>query len=421
MRWWDAAVSSFWFLPLLIIAVAVGVALGVVQVDRRVEFEFVERWPLIFATGPAGARAVLSAVATSMITVAGVVFSITLVALSLTASQYSSRVLRNFMRSRINQSVLGVFVAIFVYCVIVLRAVRDVSEGASFVPTVGVLVGVLLGVVGILLLVFFIHHIATAIQASSILATVYAETKHVADEIFDREGAIDPEPQDMVAPRGPGGVEVRAGSTGYLQRVDVDGLLRFAADKDLFISVHVRNGAFVRKGDVLAEAHGPEVEDAPVARLRTAFAIGATRQLSQDPSFGIRQMVDVALRALSPGFNDATTAVMAIDYLTALMQDLADRPLRHEARDAEGRRRVIVATPSYGELVAEAFDQIRDCASGRATVLRRLQHAAELLDDVVEHPGRRRAIRQLDQSVDWTVRGSVANPTDRARPIAAGA
>lgn len=138
---------------------AVGLAALIISIDANVKLSFVDNWPLLFGSGAEGARGLLSAVASSMITVAGVVFSITIVALSLTSSQYTSRVLRNFMRDRVNQTVLGVFVGIFAYCLVVLRTIRGGDEGA-FVPSLAVLGGLLLAFVGIGFLIYFIHHIA---------------------------------------------------------------------------------------------------------------------------------------------------------------------------------------------------------------------------------------------------------------------
>ncbi len=168
-HWWQEKRSSFWFVPALMVLDAVVLATVLITVDATVDLHAVERWPLVFGAGAAGARGLLTAVAGSMITVAGVVFSITLVALSLTSSQYTSRVIRNFMRDRVNQIVLGVFVGIFAYCLVVLRTIHGGDEGA-FVPALAVLAGLILAFVGIAFLIYFIHYISMSIQASSIIA-----------------------------------------------------------------------------------------------------------------------------------------------------------------------------------------------------------------------------------------------------------
>ena len=190
-RWWQVTRSSFWFIPAVIVVGAVGLAVALIAVDINVELHVDKKWPLIFGSGADGARGLLSSVAGSMITVAGVVFSITIVALALTSSQYTSRVLSNFMRDQINQVVLGVFVGIFAYCLVVLRTIRGGDEGA-FVPSLAVLGGLVLAFVGIAFLIFFIHHIAMSIQASTIIATAAEETIAAVDHLFPKglgEGA----------------------------------------------------------------------------------------------------------------------------------------------------------------------------------------------------------------------------------------
>ena len=181
-HWWQKIESSFWFVPTTILLGAVTLAIVMITTDATTDLHAVDQWPLFFGAGAAGARGLLTTVAGSMITVAGLVFSITLVTLSLTTSQYTSRVIRNFMRSRVNQMVLGVFVGIFAYCLVVLRTIRGGDEGA-FVPTLAVLVGLILAFVGIAFLIYFIHHISMSIQASSIIAEAAQETIAAVDHL----------------------------------------------------------------------------------------------------------------------------------------------------------------------------------------------------------------------------------------------
>ena len=194
---WQSIRSSFWFVPALMVVDTVVLAILLITLETSLDLHLVGPWPLLFDAGAAGARGLLTTVASSMITVAGLVFSITLVALSLTSSQYSSRVIRNFMRDRVNQWELGVFLGIFAYCLVVLRTIREGNEGA-FIPTLAVLVGLILAFIGIAALIHFIHHIATSIQASSIVGTAAQETLAAVDHLFpeawgedDDEGAED--------------------------------------------------------------------------------------------------------------------------------------------------------------------------------------------------------------------------------------
>jgi len=174
-HWWQETRSSFWLVPAVIVLGAVALATGLIALEANIDVHLDKNWPLVFGAGAAGSRGLLTAVAGSMITVAGVVFSITIVVLSLTSSQYTSRVLRNFMRDRRNQVVLGVFLGVFVYCLVVLRTIRGGDEGA-FVPSLAVLGGLALAFVGTAFLIYFIHHIAMSIQASTIVAAAAEET-----------------------------------------------------------------------------------------------------------------------------------------------------------------------------------------------------------------------------------------------------
>jgi len=186
---WLTLDSSLWFVPTLMVLAALLAAYGLVHLDAAIGTAWTARYPLLFGAGAAGARGMLSAIASSMITVAGLIFSLTLATLAQVASQYTSRLLRNFMRDRTNQVVMGFFVSIFVYCLVVLRTIRGGDEG-SFVPSLAVAFGLLLALVSIGRLIFFIHHIASSIQAANIVAGVAAETEKLLDKVFpERLGA----------------------------------------------------------------------------------------------------------------------------------------------------------------------------------------------------------------------------------------
>ena len=366
---WLKARYSFWFIPTLYLLVAVALAIALIEADGWFPPGTLERWPRLFGSGAEGARALLTAIAGSMITVAGVVFSITLVALSLASSQYTPRVLRNFLSDRITQSVLGAFVGIFAYCLVVLRTIRGGDEG-PFVPSVAVLFGLLLGFVGIGALIYFIHHISTSIQASHILAAATRETLRAVDNLFpageDDEGAT-----GVREAVGAGGTwyPVAAVRTGYVQTFDTDGLLAFASEHRTVVRMERRVGQFVIEGEPLAAVLGVAPSDDDLRRLRGSYAIGRQRTVEQDAAFGIRQIVDAALKALSPGVNDTTTAVMCIDHLTAILVRLSDRRVESCHRGQDGEPRLLTCGPTYADLVSEAYDQIRQNAGGNVAVL----------------------------------------------------
>ncbi len=411
---WLKARYSFWFLPALLVLGAVILAVALIEADGWFEPRVFDRWPRLFGSGAAGARGLLTTIATSMITVAGVVFSITLVALSLASSQYTSRVLRNFMSDRINQSVLGAFVGIFAYCLVVLRTIRGGDEGA-FVPSLAVLAGLLLGFVGIAVLIYFIHHISTAIQASHILASVTGETLRAVDDLFpegvgEEDTAGDPAPTGAVRSWRP----VAADKTGYIQSLDTTGLLAFASERQTVVRMERRIGQFVIEGVPLASVLVPLTDD-DRRKLARLYATGRQRTVEQDAAFGIRQVVDVALKALSPGVNDTTTAVMCIDHLTAILVRLTDRRIESRYRSTDGEVRLLTCGPTYSDMVGEAFDQIRQNGSGNVAVLEALLGSLELLEGRTKGRPRRRVLLEQAEAVAELNQRTVPALRDRQR------
>lgn len=393
---WISLRSSLWFVPSLIVAGCVALAIVLIEVDAGLSSEVLARWPRLFGAGAEGSRGMLSAIASAMITVAGVVFSITIVALSLTSSQYTSRVLRNFMRDRSNQVVLGAFVGIYAYCLVVLRTIRGSGEG-PFVPSVATLGAIVLAFVGIALLIHFIHHISSAIQAARILAAIREETSATIERLFpERLGRGDSDSDDEDAVAGPqlgSGHAVTARRTGYIQNVGADALMQWACKHDAVVHLPYRIGAFVIECETLVEVHCErDMTDDVTAPLRGAFTIGVQPTLEQDVAFGIRQIVDIALKALSPAINDPTTARMCIDQLSALLVALATRKFPSRFRHADGRLRVIVERPLFEALLALSIEEIRFAAREQPVVLQHLVRVLRMIAEVTESSSNRRCI-----------------------------
>jgi len=417
--WWQAKRSSFWFVPAVIVLDAVALATLLITLDATVELHVVERWPLLFGAGADGARGLLTAVAGSMITVAGVVFSITLVALALASSQYTSRVIRNFMRDRVNQAVLGVFVGIFAYCLVVLRTIRGGDEG-GFVPTLAVLGGLILAFVGIGVLIYFIHYVSTSIQASRIIAAAAQETLAAVDQLFpatlDDHADEDPaaNPAQALAMRA--WVAVPAERTGYIQTVDADALLAVARAHGTVVRMDRGIGDFVVAGAPLVSAidHGG-LDDRITAELNAPFVVSRQRTVEQDVAYGIRQIVDIAMKALSPGVNDTTTAVMCVDYLAAILVRLAPRRIAAAHCLDQDELRVMARGPSFAGLVSESFDQIRQNAGGNVAVLLRMLGALEAIASRTLSPDRRRVLGQTVEAIAEAAERTIDAPRDRAQ------
>ncbi|MGV3570633.1 MAG: DUF2254 domain-containing protein [Ramlibacter sp.] len=400
-RLWSGLRASFWFTPALIVLASMVAAVSLVEVDAWQSADLADWSPRLFGAGADGSRAMLSAIATSMITVAGVVFSITIVALSLTSTQYSPRVLRNFMSDGPTQVVLGVFLGIFTYCMVVLRTIRGGDEGV-FIPSLAVLGGMAYAFLGIAVLIFFIHHVARSIQASSILLRIAEETAAAIDHLF---------PQELGAPRadraGPVTLPARwqpvgAGDSGYVLSVDDDTLLAIARETGRVLRIALPVGAFVAEGRPVAAVAGPgPLDDRLARRVRACVAVGSQRTVEQDAGFGLQQLVDVALRALSPGVNDPTTACMCIDRLGALLARLARRDMPDPLRFDDGGLRVIAPAPEFGRLVGDALDPLLQHSRGDVQVLGSLLDAIETVAASTEAPQRRGTLLRRLRAVRW--------------------
>lgn len=433
---WARLRESFWFVPGLIVLTSIALAMVMVELSGLVTSDVLDRWPRLFGAGAEGARGMLSAIAGSMITVAGITFSITMVAVTQASTQYSPRVLRNFMRDRANQMVLGVFVGVFAYCLVVLRTIRG-DEESPFVPSIAVLVGMLLALVGIAVLIYFIHHIATTLQASDIIARVATETCATVDQLYpDEEPAGTPSglptglPPVAKAWRG-----VTSRATGYVQRADVRRLVEVADEHGLAVRVERTAGDFVIAGQPLAWLAAAEsgatrsarsersgagaAEGDPAEALRSLFAIGANRTPDHDARFGIRQLVDIALKALSPGINDSTTAVTCVDYLGAVLLRLANRRIEVLHLGSEGHPRVLAPGPTFEELLDLAMDEIRRNTDGNVTVLTRQLEVLGTVGAAARSVPRRRAVAWHVELLRTAAAAGVTLEHDRARVDAA--
>jgi len=373
-RWRDL-VDGFWLVPGLVSLLGSGLALLLLWIDhlsgRAATF-------LAFGGSPSAARSILSTIAGSLITVAGLIFSLTITTLQLASNQFTPRALRAFLSDRITQVVAGGFVGIFGYCLLVLTSVRSKAEsGDSFVPSLSVTVAIGLGFLGLALLLVFIHHTAQSIQVANIAARIAHETTRAIDHLYpsgqgkprdvDAAGLVRAW-RDEAAP-----TPVRAARPGYVQSVALDDLLDGAARRGLRLHLRARPGDFVAPGDTIAEVWpAGAADDACVKTVRRAVTVVAQRDIHQDAAFGVRQLADIALKALSPGINDATTAITCINYLRTILDLLAGRDLPADVRcgatgDEAGGATVAARQHTFREYV-EVFVEIGRVATDNARV-----------------------------------------------------
>lgn len=415
--WWSRLLYTLWFVPVVVVAGHVLLAVVLVEVSGQVDREALTRWPRLFGASAGSSRDMLAAIAGSMITVAGVTFSLTMVAVTQASNQYTPRILRNFMRDRPAQLVLGGLTGVFSYCLVVLRTIRG-GEASPYIPAIAVLAAFGLALGGVGLLIYFIHHIATSLQATTIVARVSADTIGAISMLFPAElGAP--------APARPPGLlpvldtarwhPVGALHTGYVQHVDPDRLLGVAAAAGVVVRMERGVGEFVVAGAPIAciaavDGRPPAGIDREIA---ACYTVGSYRTVEQDPNFGIRQLSDVALKALSPGINDPTTALNCIDYLGAVLAYAAARGEPSPWREADGVVRVIARGATFGSLVDAAFDEIRRYGQGNAAVLFRQLDSLALIGSAARDPGRlRHLLRHVDIIVE-AVERNIEAPSDR--------
>lgn len=377
--------NTFWLVPAACVAVALALALVLPRLEGLVPSA------LLFPGGPEGARSVLGSITTSMISITGVVFSITIVALQLAAGQFSSRVMRDFLRDRLIQWTLGIFVATFSYALALQRSVRGTSEEESFVPALGVTVAFLLVLVSVLSFIAYIHHIANSMRAAVVVERIADQTRPVIDRLYpaDPSGPVPPPP-----PEGEPDRIVPARRAGVVAAVDRRALVRAARDGGAVVTLLVGVGEFRAAGAPLLAVHG--AAGAAVGdRLDRCITFDSERTHEQDVAFGFRQLVDVAERALSPSLNDPTTAAQALDHLHDLLRRVAGRPTpsgRHT--DADGVLRLVVPVPAFPALLDLALGEVLHYGGEDPQTRRRVR---AMLTDLrgVARPEHRPAVERL--------------------------
>lgn len=414
--WWDGLRDSLWLMP------ATGVVLATILAGWLVALEPMPEWMptiLAFGGGPGSARAVLSALAGSTFTVIGLVFSLTVIALQMSSSQFTPRVLRSFLKDRSVQSVLTGLVASGVFHVAVLRVIRAPDEGQPFVPELAVTVALLLALVAVGLLVFFLHHLTSRLRVDVVMASIRRETQRHLHAMPDDGGGT----KDQVPPDPPAdAIVVVSRLAGYVRTIELEALVTAAVRHEGVILLRPMLGAWVTQGSTLAwvwpeEHHTGSLDaDALSSAVHRGVHLGPDRTESGDPAFGLRQLEDIAARALSPGMNDPTTAVQAIGQLAAILTTMTEHPMGTDTGcDEHGVRRVTVPRATFPSCLELAVGQVRRYGADEPAVLIAI---LELLTDVGERvtvsPGRRSAVQDQIERTE-RVGANLADPVDRAR------
>ncbi|BCX48515.1 hypothetical protein HAHE_24230 [Haloferula helveola] len=379
--------TSFWFVPGSLVVLSAVIAHAIIAFDRSDASDSFTQWLQPEAVSADGVRSLLSTAATAVLTLAGLTFSATLVALTLASSQFGSRILRNFIRSLPNQFALGMLLGNFVFCLIVLRAVRSAEEG-EFIPHIATLGAFLATLTSLATFIHFVHHISVSLQADRIISSIHSELDQAIERFFPDCRPEDPDERKADQEKSEwetieNEIPINANRSGYIAAINVEGLVETCAELGVRCRVLLRPGQFVQEGStLLAVSHDGDLEDAELQRLRRDVLLDRIRTAEQDFEFCLRQLVEVALRALSPGINDPFTAMNCIDYLGDALGKVATRKLpKRTFSDAEKVPRVRVRPTVFADLLGAAFHQIRQAAADRADIAIRLLDVLEEIGD----------------------------------------
>ena len=397
--------TTFWVVPTALIVVSCILFAATLAIDLEAYHHHLGL-PWWVETGSADAgRQVLIAIAAAVITTVGVVFSITILALTLASQQFGPRMMRNFIRDLGNQMTLGVFVATFVYSILALGSISTFPTG-EFVPHLSITMAEALLLADLGVLVYFIHHIAKSIQLPEVIAGIARDLGRAIDAEFPEHHTLLGD--DLNAPSGyttelvdlleKPGAEVTAKQSGYLQFVGYGQLIEIAEASDAVIRLAHRPGHFVVAHRRLATVWPAGAAKRVAAALDTAHVTGPHRTLTQDPVFAIDQLVEIAIRALSPAVNDTFTALTCIDWISAGLSEISSRVLDEGIyRDRSGHVRLIEFDPSYGRMVNRAFDKVRQSGRGMpAVIIRMIDALAHITENTTNSRQRAVLMRQAE-------------------------
>lgn len=414
-KFWDDLRASLWFRPAVWVVLLGATALILIALERS--------WSLsplalqlygLLAMEADGARIVLGTISGAMITATTLAFSLVIVAVMQTANAYSPRILRLYLSDNVNQNVLGILIGTFLFSLLTLRAVNT-SEESRFLPSLTVIITIFLSLFSIAAFIYFLDHVAHSVEVDNIISLIMHDTVGLLDDLFP-SALGQPYPAEFPPPLpDDASTAVTAKHSGYLQYIDPDALLDAATRQNLLIRVERVTGDYVLSGTPLAQVWpAAGLDTASVETIRAAFQLGTERTLVQDLCFGVRQLSDIALRAISPAVNDPSTAVNAIDALATLLVKLAQlEPISPYRCDTTGTLRVIAPGPTFEAVLDLAFNQIRQYAARDYACTLRLIEVCGEIGYVTRRPAYRAALWQHVQMVARSADQNLAEPNDR--------
>lgn len=429
---WSELKATFWFIPVIIIIIAVLLSVGLVYIDGLISFSQNGLSRLFFVKSSNSARSILATISGAMIGVAGTVFSVTLVALSLASSQFGPRLIKNFMYVRLNQVVLGSYISTYLYCLLVLNAVRD-GDHYTFIPSLSILVAILAAATNIILLIIFIHRIAISIQADKVVSDIsdfiFKQLEKMfpdkmaqgneGDESFDSSNAI---------ARYTKRISIKSPKSGYLNYVDNETLIEIITKNKALLELYYRPGGYLVENMEIGLLYTHEDWDKDeLKKILNQLVIGKTKTSQQDLEYSVHQMVEIAVRALSPGVNDPYTAITCIDNLTATLCYLAQAKFPSKyCFDEEKNLRIIADTVDFQGVLDAAFHQIRQFSGGNTAVIIRLMEGLITIHGFIKKEKHKKAVIRHAEMVlrcgQQTIKekNDIQDLTNRAQKILQG-
>lgn len=395
---WNELKATFWLVPVLIIISSVLLSIGLVYLDSITTLPQHELIRFLFVKNADSARSILSTISGAMIGVAGTVFSVTLVVLTLASSQFGPRLIKNFMYVRLNQIVLGSYISTYLYCLLVLNALRD-TDGYTFIPSISIFAAIFAAIVNIILLITFIHQIAISIQADKVISDIsdiiYSQVKSLFPEkMGDEQESVKSVDTGNIKSEYKKIIPLPCPKSGYLQYMDSESLMEIITGQDALLEIKYRPGEYLVKDMEIGILYvNDDLDEEKTDDIVQQFVIGKTKTSQQDIEYSIHQMVEIAVRALSPGVNDPYTAIACIDNLTSAMCYLATVKFPSKYRfDKENKLRVIADTLDFEGILDAAFNQIRQFSGGSIAVIIRLMEALITINEFAKKESYQRAV-----------------------------
>jgi uncharacterized membrane protein len=412
--------GSFWMIPALMIAAAMGLAQLMLFLDKVTTLSTLPGLGWMGLRDPDSARSLLTTIAASTITVAGTVFSITVVALTLASNQFGPRLVRNFMRDRGTQAALGIFLATFIYALMILRGINAIAdEGANH--DLAVHTAVVLSVISIGFLIYFIHNVALSIQVDNVTFHINREFSAVIDEHYPSERKYDKRVQCYPPEKlqlGDNFLSIFTRDSGYLLAVDKSALVSWAEKNNCCIRMDWHPGSFINHWSRVARIYEPprQMDSGEISSaINGAISLGPLPTAEQDVVFSVHQLAQIAVRALSPGINDPFTAYSCIDRLVDGLGKVLQRPeLPNCFHDEKGVLRLVTTVLDFADLLDAAFDEIREYGRESGVVIRHLLNALSDLANICTRENDIRAFNAYLDRLGEDVAISVEDKFDRA-------